>query len=85
MASIHSLSPRYKWSAAKENLTKGDVVLVINENAKRGEWKMAQVTAVHAGEDDLVRVMEVKFTDGLVLKRPITKLVLLMKRSKSRA
>ena len=53
----------------------------MDENTKRGLWKMAEVVKTYVGNDDLVRVVEVKCSDGHLLKRPVTKLVLLMKRT----
>lgn len=79
MANIQKLSPWHKWSSARENLSKGDVVLVIKENTKRGQWEMDEVNAVYPGQDNLVRVVDVRHSSGHVLKRPITKLILLMK------
>ena len=79
LASIHKLSPRHKWSDARENLVQRDIVLVIDENAKRGQWKMAEVVKTYIGDDNLVRVVDVKISNGQILKRPVTKLVLLMK------
>ena len=81
MMNIHRLSPRKKWSKTCDSLTERDVVLVMDENTKRGLWKMAEVVKTYVGNDDPVRVVEVKFSDGHLLKRPVTKLVLLMKRS----
>ncbi|XP_063962448.1 uncharacterized protein LOC135155912 [Lytechinus pictus] len=81
MECIHKLSPRQKWQKSAENLGERDIVLVIGENLKRGSWKMAEVTCVYPGKDDLVRVVDVRFADGTKLKRPVTKLVLLMKES----
>ena len=53
----------------------------MDENTKRGLWKMAEVVKTYVGTGDLVRVVEVKLSDGHLLKRPVTKLVLLMKRT----
>ena len=81
MACIRKLSPRQKWQQSAENLKVRDVVLVIGEDKRRGSWKMAEVVNVYPGEDDLVRVVDIRFADGTVTKRPVTKLVLLMKDS----
>ncbi|XP_074657299.1 uncharacterized protein LOC141910507 [Tubulanus polymorphus] len=84
MANIHKLSPRQKWSKDEENVLVGDIILMIEENAvniKRGSWKMAEIVETYAGDDHFVRVVGVRCADGSVLKRPITKLVLLMKRT----
>lgn len=81
MSNIHRLSPRHKWSKAKENLGKGDIVLIVEENTKRGQWKLAEIMKTYPGNDNLVRVVDLKLADGQSLKRPITKLILLLPRS----
>ena len=81
MECIHQLSPRQKWQQSAENLQEGDIVLVIGEDRKRGSWKMAEVVNIYPGKDDLVRVVEIKFADNTNVKRPVTKLILLMKKS----
>ena len=81
MECIHKLSPRQKWQQSAENLQEGDIVLVIGEDRKRGSRKMAEVVNIYPGKDDLVRVVEIKFADDTNVKRPVTKLILLMKKS----
>lgn len=84
MQCIHKLSPRQKWETSGENLQEKDVVLVVNEDKKRGEWKMAEVERLLPGKDDLVRVVDhidARFVNGTIDKRPLTKLILLMKQS----
>ena len=79
MQCIHKLSPRKKWVKSTENLAKSDIVLVVGEDKKRGSWKMAEVVDIFSGEDDFVRVVDVRFADGHIARKPITKLILLMK------
>ena len=79
MDCIHKLSPRKKWQQSVENLKTGDIVLVIGEDKKRGSWRIATIADVHSGKDDLVRVVSIKFADGTLVKRPVGKLILLMK------
>ena len=42
----------------KRNLAVGDVV--IEPNAKRGEWPLGRVLEVYSGADNLVRVVKVR-------------------------
>ena len=81
MDCIRKLSPRNKWQESTENLEEGDIVLVIGDSKARGSWKMAEVVKGYPGQDDLVRIVDVKSADGTIAKKPVTKLVLLMKRS----
>ena len=81
MECIRKLSPRHKWQKSTENLEESDVVLIIGDNKARGSWKMAEVAKVYPGKDDLVRIVDVRSADGVVAKKPVTKLILLMKKS----
>ena len=44
-----------KWHTSSRNLETGDVVLVEDSNALRGEWKMARVTEAFKSLDGKVR------------------------------
>lgn len=79
IACLHTLTPRKKWQETFDSVKIGDIVLVVGESKKRGTWKMAQIMSVFPGRDELVRVVDVKFADGTVMRRPVTKLIMLMK------
>ena len=81
MTNIHRDSPRKKWLNTCDSPTERDVVLVVDENTKRGQWKMADVVKTYVRDDDLVRIFEAKFTDDHLLKRHVTKLVLRIRRN----
>ena len=76
---LHKLSPRHKWQQSTENVMEGDIVLVIGEDKKRGCWKMAEVVKIYPGKDNLVRVVDIRCADGTSAKKPVTKLIMLMK------
>ena len=59
MMNIHRLSPPKKWSKTCDSLTEREVVLVVDENTKRGLWKMAEAVKTYVGNDDLAKVVEV--------------------------
>ena len=70
------LQERSKWYNIERNLCVGDVVLICEDNCPCGQWPMAVVEEVHAGQDQLVR--SVKLRSGhRELVRPISKLCLL--------
>ncbi|KAJ8036840.1 hypothetical protein HOLleu_17484 [Holothuria leucospilota] len=52
----------------------------VGEDRKRGSWKMAEDVKLYPGKDGLVRVIDVRFMDGMITSRPVTKLILLMKK-----
>ena len=70
---LSTLNTRKKWREAKDNLKVGDVVLVVDQNAPRGEWRLGRVEEVFPGQDGQVRVVQVS-TKGQKLIRPITRL-----------
>ena len=73
---LPALQNRQKWLMPKRNLAVGDIVLVTNEDAPRSVWPIARVIDTFPGKDGLVRTVQVK-TRNSVLVRPISKLCLL--------
>ena len=70
---LHTLQNRPKWIHPQENLKKGDLVLIHEDNTPPLRWKMGRVTNVFPGKDDVIRVAEVKMASGL-FTRPVVKL-----------
>ena len=64
---------RAKWQQPSANLQIGDVVFVTDENRVPLQWPLGIITKVFKGNDDLVRVVELKFKNKIVT-RPISKL-----------
>ena len=56
-----SLIIRQKWHTAHRNVQVGDVVIVGDSNAIRGNWRLARVTKTFPGEDGLVRKVELQY------------------------
>lgn len=73
---LPTLQIRQKWYTSERNFVPGDLVLIVDENAKRGEWPLGKVLEANTGRDGLVRSVKV-FTRGSTLTRPITKLCFL--------
>ena len=71
-----NLLPRNKWFRTRENLQVDDLVLGIDPNHKRSQWKMARVIETYPGNDDLARKTRIETQDG-EYDRPIHKLCLL--------
>ena len=55
-----SLLVRQKWHTAKRNLQVGDVCLLSEPSALRGEWRLVQVTNTFPDSEGRVRNVEVK-------------------------
>jgi hypothetical protein len=73
---LPSLVPRKKWKTKQQNLAIGDVVLMIDSNQPRGQWKLGHIIKTFPGEDGLVRVVEVQADTG-IYKRAVHRLCLL--------
>ncbi|XP_074111408.1 uncharacterized protein LOC141535395 [Cotesia typhae] len=65
-----------KWHRAYNNTTIGSLVLLTDERTPPTRWPLARVTAVHPGNDELIRVATIETVNG-TLTRPITKLAVL--------
>ena len=57
---LPSLNIKKKWFHARHSLKEGDVALIVEPNASRGEWPLGRVIEVYPGDDGLVRVVKVK-------------------------
>ena len=64
---------RNKWQRNSVNIQPGDLVYVAEDNISPLQWPLARVTKTFTGNDDLVRVVEVKI-NGKFYSRPISKL-----------
>jgi hypothetical protein len=60
---ITSIGSRKKWLDREENLKEGDIVLVVDPDTPRRNWKVGRIVGVHPGGDGLVRVVDVKVGD----------------------
>ena len=83
---FHSLVPQYRWHKTQRNVEKGDVVLLNDDLAKVGEYRLGQVEKVNTStKDGLVRSAEVRCVcrnEGQItfsyLTRPIHKLCVIV-------
>ena len=73
---LPSLTIRSKWTTESRNLKVDDLVIVEDKNVPRGRWKLARVSAIHPGDDNIVRMATVKTAAG-EFTRPVAKLYLL--------
>jgi len=73
---IPLLRPRQRWFGAPRNLQPGDLVLVMDESAKRGHWPKGILEAVMPDSNDFVRRVKVR-TAQSTLVRDIRKLCFL--------
>ena len=73
---LSTLNMQKKWREAKKNLKVRDVVLVVDQNAPRGQWRLGWVDEVFPDQDRHVRIIQVS-TRAQKFIRLITRLCLL--------
>ncbi|XP_013402959.1 uncharacterized protein LOC106168462 [Lingula anatina] len=73
---LPALQERQKWLKLTSNLKPGDLVMVCQDHTPRNQWPLGLVTGTRAGNDNIVRAVEVKTAHG-IFERPITKICLL--------
>lgn len=71
---LNELHKRVKWKHSEEDVKVDDMVVIKEENLAPNEWRMGRVVRVFRGNDNRVRVVEVRTQRGLIT-RPIHKLV----------
>ena len=87
---LENIMKTQKWTDKKENLRRGNIVLLVDQDLPRNHWKRGIVDEVHAGDDGLVRKVTVRIgnksldrhgkpiEEATVVKRPVQKLIKLM-------
>lgn len=73
-----TLVKRSKWfdNRSYYELKPGDLVVIIDETLKRGQWPKGIIEEAFKGPDGLVRVVTVR-TNNTIYKRPVTKVALI--------
>ena len=69
------LAPRKKWKIELPELKPDDIVIEIDENAKRGDWKMRRVHSVIKSDDGMIRKVELFSPEGRIYLRPISRCI----------
>jgi hypothetical protein len=62
------LTRRVKWNKDVKPIKVGDLVLLIEPNDTRSDWKRARVVKVYKGRDKRIRVADVRMSDGTIKK-----------------
>lgn len=70
---LHRLQHRPKWKKNKQDLSVGDLVLVLAEDRPPLNWPLARIVELIPGRDGKCRAAKIKTSDG-VYTRPIVKL-----------
>ncbi|XP_065203854.1 uncharacterized protein LOC135833945 [Planococcus citri] len=53
----------------------GDIVMLADDNVKRGYWKLAEIIEIEVSEDKEIRAAKVRLANGDITRRPIIKLI----------
>ncbi|XP_017462259.1 PREDICTED: uncharacterized protein LOC108355616 [Rhagoletis zephyria] len=69
---LYELQRKTKWTANKENVVEGDLVLVSEDNAPPKSWLIGRVTRAIKAADGYVRVVDIETKNGCI-RRAIQK------------
>ncbi|XP_014226437.1 uncharacterized protein LOC106652156 [Trichogramma pretiosum] len=61
---LSELQKRQKWIRPNDNIKLDDIVLLIDKNQPCLQWRLGRVVELHPGDDDVVRVVTVKTSQG---------------------
>lgn len=70
---LHTLQQKSKWYLNAPNLKVDDLVIINEPNLPPLFWKLARVEQVHAGSDNIVRVVTLRTANGKSIRRPVVK------------
>lgn len=73
---LNNMQQRTKWKFQKNEVKRGNIVVIKEDNLPPCKWALGKITDVIRGKDERVRVVVVKTSCG-EFKRPITKICLL--------
>lgn len=72
---LPTLNQRTKWYLKTNNFPVGDIFFIVDDKEPRGVWQKGIVESVYPGNDNQVRVVDIKTNHG-ILRRPVGKLCL---------
>ncbi|XP_067932318.1 uncharacterized protein [Watersipora subatra] len=87
---LTKIEGRTKWENAKQNIKVGNIVIIVDNNEPRNQWKTGSIIATHQGPDGLVKKTTVMLRTKdlnnarkpnrprITLDRPVQKLIKLM-------
>lgn len=73
---LTQLQQRHKWREIRNNVQKGTMVVLRDQNAPPMSWALGRILNTHPGPDGLVRVVDVQTNTG-VYQRPLNKICVL--------
>ena len=78
-----TLLMQHKWHHEKRNVTIGDIVIIQDNNAPRGQWKLGTVSKSVYGIDNKVRRIEIQYknkdsADFVTIERAVQKIAVVL-------
>ncbi|XP_062556862.1 uncharacterized protein LOC134221690 [Armigeres subalbatus] len=73
---LSGLQPRTRWTQRRNNIKVGTLVLVKEENLPPLKWRIGRITKIFMGDDNCIRVVDVRTKDG-EYRRGISKICVL--------
>jgi hypothetical protein len=70
---LADIMKRTKWNSDQRMIQEGNMVIIVDEQAKRNTWEKRVVGTLHIGTDRKRRTATVK-TERTITKRPVVKL-----------
>ncbi|GFX05541.1 uncharacterized protein TNCV_3434451 [Trichonephila clavipes] len=74
---LNNLQERSKWRFSKNNVEIGTLVLIKNESFPGTKWPTGRILEVFYGNDNKIRVVNLKLPDGKIIKRNVTDICIL--------
>ena len=71
---LPELNKRPCWKESSPTFGVGELVLVQDDDLKRGKWPLGRITDTFPGDDGIVRVVQVRMRNN-TYTRPVTKLI----------
>ncbi|KAG5861397.1 hypothetical protein JTB14_000669 [Gonioctena quinquepunctata] len=68
---------RSKWFEENRSVQENDIVVVVDSNGPRNIWPKGRVVQVDPDKDGKIRVVDVRFSNGTILRRPVSRLCVL--------
>ncbi|XP_061391738.1 uncharacterized protein LOC133327189 [Musca vetustissima] len=65
MEYLKELHKRTKWKKSQDNLQVNDLVVLHKDSMAPNEWRLGRVVKLHKGQDDRVRVVDLRTQNGM--------------------
>ncbi|XP_018364037.1 PREDICTED: uncharacterized protein LOC108761807 [Trachymyrmex cornetzi] len=75
---LHQLQTRTRWQKGNDQVEKGDLVLLIEDNMPPLQWRLGRIEEMQQGKDGIIRVVTIRTASGM-LKRAVKRICALPK------